>query len=79
MTPNRQTRDLYPILLTSTKTMNIMKTAYIKPAIEVIKIDSTRLMAGSFDEAFNDEDIVTGGIQVLSNRRRSSVWDDEEE
>lgn len=56
-----------------------MKTAYIKPAIEVIKIDSTRLMAGSFDEAFNDEDIVTGGIQVLSNRRRSSVWDDEEE
>lgn len=58
-----------------------MKTAYIKPAIEVIKIDSTRLMAGSFDEAFNDEqtNIVTGSGQVLSNRRRSSVWDDEEE
>lgn len=56
-----------------------MKTKYIKPSVEVIKIEMTPFMAGSggevgYDENMDDEG-VDGGASLSKRYDNYNVWE----
>ena len=52
-----------------------MKKTYIIPTLEIVKIQSVRILAGSIPQGDEYEE----GNPVLSRRARFSTWEDEEE
>lgn len=56
-----------------------MKTKYIKPSVEVFRMKTTSLLAGSLESNFSG-DPVTDGSQVLSKGHGGiDLWDDEDD
>ena len=57
-----------------------MKTKYIKPSVEVIRMKTTSLLAGSVDTALDTENGVTDPNQILSKGNGGfDIWDEGEE
>lgn len=59
-----------------------MKTKYIKPSVEVIRMNTTSLLAGSFgtDLEQTPGNGVTDASQVLSKGNGGfDIWDEDEE
>ena len=55
-----------------------MKKTYLSPETDLLLIATQNLMAVSgFDENLDNDDTITPD-QMLSRRRQSTVWDDEE-
>jgi len=53
-----------------------MKKEYIMPAVELVHLQTTSLMAGSPDMSINEEE-VTSTDDLLSRDRGSSFWDED--
>ena len=53
-----------------------MKKEYIMPAVELVHLQTTSLMAGSPDMSVNEEE-VTDTNDLLSRDRGSSFWDED--
>lgn len=57
-----------------------MKTKYIKPSVEVIRMKTTSLLAGSVDTALDTENGVNDASQILSKGNGGfDIWDEGEE
>ena len=57
-----------------------MKTKYIKPSVEVIRMNTTSLLAGSVDTALDTENAVENSSQILSKGNGGfDIWDESEE
>mgnify|MGYP000692374388 CR=1 FL=1 len=57
-----------------------MKTKYIKPSVEVIRMNTTSLLAGSVDTALDTENGVNDASQILSKGNGGfDIWDEGEE
>ena len=57
-----------------------MKTKYIKPSVEVIRMNTTSLLAGSVDTTLDTENAVENSSQILSKGNGGfDIWDEAEE
>lgn len=57
-----------------------MKTKYIKPSVEVIRMNTTSLLAGSVDTTLDTENGVNDASQILSKGNGGfDIWDESEE
>mgnify|MGYP003459059186 CR=1 FL=1 len=57
-----------------------MKTKYIKPSVEVIRMNTTSLLAGSVDTTLDTENAVENSSQILSKGNGGfDIWDETEE
>lgn len=57
-----------------------MKTKYIKPSVEVIRMNTTSLLAGSVDTTLDTENAVENSSQILSKGNGGfDIWDESEE
>ena len=54
-----------------------MKKEYIMPAVELVHLQTTSLMAGSPDMSINEDETVTSTDELLSRERSSSFWDED--